>query len=392
MPITSKTLRYIGLISGTSMDGVDVAVVSINAQDPSAPPQIEAAHTASFSDRLVDGLDQAKRWVESDHRGFMQNPLCAELDELLAHAFAEAAIALVSESGLAMSAITAIGSHGQTLCHRPHNDPPISLQLANPQSIADLTLCPTIGRFRQADLDAGGQGAPLAPLLHRHLFAHQQETRAVLNLGGIGNLTLLMPDKPTIGFDTGPANALLDYWYQQHHDTDPSSRFDAGGHWASQGTSHHDLVSKLLDDPFFKTPPPKSTSIEYFGEQWLSNHLSGFACLAPEDVQASLTQLTVEGVVRALQQTCPTDKPLDRLIVCGGGAHNQTVMAKLQQALPKTQVSASDDLNVSGDHLEALLFAWLAHQRWHDRPQDTTHITGARCAVLLGEIHHPSMA
>lgn len=371
------------------MDGVDAALVCIDPHDPSAPPRIEQAQTMPFPNALIDALEEAKQWVESDHHDFMRQPACALLDQSLAATFAEAALGVVEAAKLSMSDVTAIGSHGQTLSHRPQDVPPLTLQLGNPQTIANLSGCPTVGRFRQADLDAGGQGAPLAPLLHQQLLAHPTETRAVLNLGGIANVTLLVPDQPIMGFDTGPANGLLDRWYQRHHQKAGSARFDVSGAWARQGQACASLLGRLMDDPFFEAPPPKSTSIEYFGEQWLDQRLRGFESLAPVDVQACLIELTTQTVVQALRQASVGAHPMDRLIVCGGGVHNQTLMTSLKEAVPETAVTQSDDLGVSSDHLEAMLFAWLAHQRLNEVYLDTTTITGSSQPVRLGDIYHP---
>lgn len=371
------------------MDGVDAALVSIEHGDKQALPILEAATTVPFSQSLVEQLEQAKAQAEVEPQELLTNTLGAHLDDQLARAFAEAALTIINMAGRNLSEITAIGSHGQTLSHRPDDNPPMSLQLGNPQTIAKLTGITTVGSFRQADLEVGGQGAPLAPLLHQPLFGDPTERRAVLNLGGIANLTLLVPGEPIMGWDTGPANGLLDLWYRRHHADNEPPAFDVGGQWAKGGNVDFQWLRSALNDSYFQMPAPKSTSIEYFGNHWLDTHLKGYESLSPRDVQASLSQLTATSVAQALDQLPTKLQGVERVIVCGGGVHNDTLMADLAHALPNTTITPADELGVSTDHLEAMLFAWLAHQRMTETLMDTRLITGARSPVLLGETHSP---
>ena len=401
------------------MDGIDAVVVRFEPNTPISPLTPSAytwlaAETYPLSDALTAALDQARQRAEHalDHdlatpidQPFHQ-PWLQALDDQVTEAFADAALKIIEASGVDRSQIAAIASHGQTVAHRPNATPPISLQLADPQTIADRTGLTTVGRFRAADLAAHGQGAPLAPLLHQALFAEDDRHQVILNLGGIANVTCLIPDRAVVGFDTGPANALLDAHYRQHHD----KPFDRDGRWARSGEVLPQLLARFLSDPFFQQPPPKSTSIETFGPAWLAQHLEGFEPAAPEDIQATLAELTAASVADALTNALTdalTDgsidaRPIDRVVVCGGGAHNLDLLDRLKKRLPGVAVgpieaasgsvsgSVSGSGAVSADHLEAFLFAWLGRARLLGHAFDTAAITGAQRPVMLGEVHHPS--
>ena len=394
MAATHLNAHYVGLISGTSMDGIDAVVVRINTTDTNPSDtrpsdtrplglhiELLAGETFGFEPELASSLAKAKHLAETDPQGFMDGELKADLDQTLADAFARASLMIIEQSGLSRAEITAIGCHGQTVIHQPNASPPMSLQLGDGGRIAEQTGLLTVGQFRQADLAAGGQGAPLAPLLHVALFAHPQKRRAILNLGGIANLTLLRPNQPVVGFDTGPANVFLDLWSQAH----THQSFDANGQWAHSGQVHPPLLERFLEDPYFALPSPKSTGIEYFGQGWLNEKLKGFESLPPEDVQATLSELTAASVAQATEPF----GSVDQIIVCGGGAHNADLMARLQRRLPTSEVSRSNQWGVDSDYLEAMLFAWLAHERLAERPLDTRSITGAKTPVVLGTLHHP---
>lgn len=384
MAATHPKAHYVGLISGTSMDGIDAVVVCIDATDANPSGlriELLAGETFGFESELARSLARAKHLAETDPQGFMGSELKEHLDQALADAFARASLMIIEQSGLSQAEITAIGCHGQTVIHQPNASPPMSLQLGDGDRIAEQTGLLTVGQFRQADLAAGGQGAPLAPLLHVALFAHATKRRAILNLGGIANLTLLRPNEPVVGFDTGPANVFLDLWCREH----THQPFDANGQWAHSGHVHLPLLERFLEDPYFALPSPKSTGIEYFGQGWLDEKLRGFENLAPEDVQATLSELTAASVAHAIEPF----GSVDQVIVCGGGAHNGDLMARLQQRLPGSEVSTSDQWGVDSDYVEAMLFAWLVHERLAERPLDTRSITGAKRPVVLGTIHHP---
>jgi len=366
------------------MDGIDAVVVSIGGVDANPSGigiELLVGETFGFEPELARLLAKAKYLAETNPQGFMGSELKLDLDQALADAFAQASLMIVKKSGLSRAEITAIGCHGQTMIHQPNASPSMSLQLGDGDRIAERTGLLTVGQFRQADLAAGGQGAPLAPLLHVALFAHPTKRRAILNLGGIANLTLLRPNEPVVGFDTGPANVFLDLWCREHS----HQSFDANGQWANSGHVHPPLLEHFLEDPYFALPSPKSTGIEYFGQGWLNEKLKGFESLTPEDVQATLSELTAASVAQAIESF----GSVDQVIVCGGGAHNADLMARLQRRLPISEVSTSYQWGVDSDYLEAMLFAWLAHERLAGRPLDTRSITGAEKPVLLGTLYHP---
>ena len=278
-----------------------------------------------------------------------------------------------------------IGSHGQTVWHSPVKPRPETIQLGDPQHLANLLGIRTVGQFRQADLSAGGQGAPLAPLLHRALLRPDAGVRGVLNLGGIANLSVLQPDGAVRGFDTGPGNCLLDTWARRH----TGEAYDAGGRWAAGGEVNTQLLDLLLADPFFAMKPPKSTGVEYFNIYWLQGRLSAMRAAAgdvvrEQDIQATLAELTARSVADRIAAEGVTE-----LVVCGGGVHNQDLIRRLRRAAAEIEITSTARHGLDPDWLEGVLFAWLARERIAGRPQQTGPITGAREPVLLGEIFDP---
>ena len=362
---------YIGMISGTSRDGVDVALLDFEDQRP----DLMMARCVPYPPALRSEIDSLINAGRRPEPGSTRN-----LDRQLGHFFARIANDLVADAGLEAHDVRAIGSHGQTVWHDPDAPQPVSLQLGNGFVIANVTRIPAVTDFRSADLAAGGQGAPLAPLLHRELFASDDERRAVLNLGGISNLTLLYPGQPVRGFDCGPANCLMDLWVQRHQGAD----YDDSGSWAAGGELLGPLLGRLLDEHYFQQPPPKSTGLELFNAAWLEARL-GPKTARPRDVQRTLAELCAQTVSDALHLAGGAD----RLLVCGGGVHNRFLMARLSELLADTLVEPSQALGVHPDWVEASLFAWLARERIDQRPIDTGSITGAREPVLLGEISQP---
>ena len=361
----ADTGLYIGMISGTSRDGVDAALVSFEAEQPRLLDSLCLPYPPALAALLKDMVEAGQRPLDSE---------LERADTLLSEFFSQAAQTLLEKAGIEPSAITATGSHGQTVWHDPDGARPESIQLGSPQSIAEQTGIVTVGDFRRADIEAGGQGAPLAPLLHRALFKPPSGVRVVLNLGGIANISILGGDGSVSGFDTGPANCLMDAWIQEQL----GEPYDSEGAWSAGGEVNQLLLLHLLTDPWFKKPPPKSTGVEYFNLQWLKQqelvHSSD-----PRDVQATLAQLTASSVASAIATLNPAD-----ILVCGGGVHNIDLLRRLQDLLPESPVLSTANLGLDPDCVEAVLFAWLARERLSGRPQDTREITGARHPVLLG--------
>ncbi|UIT47956.1 anhydro-N-acetylmuramic acid kinase [Xylella fastidiosa subsp. multiplex] len=364
---------YLGLMSGTSIDGIDAALVRINA-NPITHCELIAAQTSAWDPNLrttLLELSQGQNTASLDQLGW--------LDAQVGLAFATAANTLIAKTGIKHTQIRAIGCHGQTIRHRPHGDLPFTWQLGDAHRIAELTGITTVADFRRRDVAAGGQGAPLMPAFHLAILGSANENRAVLNLGGIANLTLIPMTGPVLGFDTGPANALLDSWYQRHH----HETFDQSGNFAASGKINQKLLACLLDDPWFTLPPPKSTGREQFHLDWMTKQLEPTPP-SPADVQATLLELTAVTVTDALLRQQPKTT---RLLICGGGAHNPVLMARLAAHLPNVTVESIQTYGLNPDYLEAMGFAWLAAQTLDGQPSNLPSVTGARGLRLLGAIH-----
>lgn len=370
------TERFIGLISGTSADGIDAALVTFDPAGRVVEPAVTL--TRAYPEPL-------RRELLGCMRGDAALPLdtLGQLDQSVGEAFAEAAKALLGKAGLPAHSIKAIGSHGQTLFHAPDAARPHTLQIGDPNRIAASTGIPVIADFRRADMAVGGQGAPLAPALHAALWRVPQCSRAVVNLGGIANVTTLPADPglPVLAYDSGPANCLLDGWHHRHK----AAPVDRDGAWARSGQVIPGLLTAMLKDPYFSRPAPKSTGREYFDSAWLDAHISAHPHpVRAEDVQATLLALTVETVARAIESTAASEAYL-----CGGGAHNSTLVETLTQRLPDIRIAPSDALGLPADDVEAVAFAWLAMR--HDRGLvgNLPSVTGARCEAMLGGRYHP---
>jgi anhydro-N-acetylmuramic acid kinase len=361
---------YLGLISGTSADGIDAALVRF-------APKLEviAARTSAYPDDLrarIVSLARNDAAITLDDLG--------HLDVEIGVCFADAALALLREANVAPNTITALGSHGQTVCHRPSGPLPFTLQLGDPNVIAERTGIVTVADFRRADVASGGQGAPLLPALHAAVLADPATPRAILNLGGIANLTLLVPGKPVLGFDTGPANCLMDAWSLRVRGTPR----DEGGAWARSGRVDAGLLQRLMDDPYFALPPPKSTGREYFNLDWLDARRPDNA--ASEAVQATLLQLSARSIASALRDGAPE---IREVYACGGGVHNGALMDALRAALPGVKVDTTAALGLDPDFVEAVGFAWLARARLENVPGNLPSVTGAHGARVLGGIYAP---
>jgi len=361
---------YLGMISGTSRDGADAALVSFEG----AVPAVLAARCDPYPDALKARLDAL---LSPPRRPTPREAF--ELDAPLADHFAATALRLLEDAGVEAARVAAIGSHGQTVWHDPDRARPETLQLGDPQRIADRTGVVTVGDFRRADVEAGGQGAPLAPLLHRERFARAGALRVVLNLGGIANVSLLGGDGSVSGFDTGPANCLMDAWIRRHVGAD----YDRDGAWAASAEPDPDLLARLLADPFFARIPPKSTGIEHFNLEWLERALPATP-VDPAVVQSTLCELTAASVCAAIET-----RGADEVLVCGGGVHNRSLLERMRARLPGLPFRSTAACGLDPDAVEAVLFAWLARERLAGRPLDTRAITGAREPVLLGRIARP---
>lgn len=362
---------FVGLISGTSADGIDAALVRFE-------PALEVLHFAT----LAYPDDLSARLKEIGQQATLNNlDEFGALDHAVGECFAEAAMGVLQVATAHGIEVRAIGSHGQTLRHAPQGRHPFTLQIGDPNLIAERTGCTTVADFRRRDMAAGGQGAPLLPALHEACFGHAAESRAVLNLGGIANLTLLGGQRATIGFDTGPANGLMDAWCA-HCTGQP---FDDRGAWARTGRPVPGLVQAWLADPWFARPPPKSSGRDQFHLGWVADRAGGLEHHQPEDVQASLLQLTARTVAGALNDQSPHAR---RLIVCGGGVRNLALMDALREALPQCAVESSAAHGLDPDAVEAVGFAWLARQTLRGEAGNLPTVTGARGARVLGAVYH----
>lgn len=371
----APTERYLGLMSGTSQDGIDAVLAEF--QDGQFLGVV-AHHTGHYAPSLRAELIELSR--ESTPVLLARY---AELDRRVADAFAETALALIERVALPFGAIRAIGSHGQTVFHDAAGVQS-SLQLGDPSRIAVRTELSVVADFRRADVALGGQGAPLLPVFHHALFASDAEPRAVLNLGGIANLTLL-PDADrahVVGFDCGPASCLMDEWIEHHLDR----RFDDEGAWAADGVLLPGLMEACLSDPYFALPPPKSTGRGLFHRDWLEARHPPLGQYAPIDVQRTLAELTAISVSAALTCHAPATA---KLLVCGGGVRNGFLMSRLRSLLPQVSIESTTEHGLDAQHVEAAAFAWLACRRLRGETGNLPSVTGASRPAVLGGLYCP---
>jgi anhydro-N-acetylmuramic acid kinase len=367
--------RYIGLMSGTSLDGVDGVIAEISSQGLQVLAHASAPFTPSLRAELfalnTSGPDELHR--------------AALAGNGVARSYAGVVVQLLQATALAPADITAIGAHGQTVRHQPlaHDGVGYTLQLQNPSLLAELAGIDVVADFRSRDLAAGGQGAPLVPAFHQAVFGSGDGALAVLNLGGISNLSVLPAPgsaDAVLGFDCGPGNALLDLWCQQHL----GQPYDAQGAWAASGRVDASLLATLMAEPFLALPPPKSTGRDLFHPNWLRARLADVPGLAPVDVQATLAAFTAGVCVQAVQRHAPMAA---RLVVCGGGALNLDLMARLQHGLPHVAVVSSAVLGLPPLQVEAAAFAWLASRAVGRLPGNLVSVTGARGPRILGALY-----
>ncbi|MBK6595554.1 MAG: anhydro-N-acetylmuramic acid kinase [Burkholderiales bacterium] len=365
--------RFIGLMSGTSLDGVDAVLADFDGLRPTILGHCSAPLPASLRCELLALNTPSDNEL---HRA-------ALAANGLARLYADQVAQLLRECGIAASTVRAVGAHGQTVRHRPQefDETGYTLQLNNPALLAELCGITVVADFRSRDVAAGGQGAPLVPPFHQAFFGQPGHTLAVLNIGGISNITLLDPGKPDLcGFDCGPGNALMDAWCETH----TGRPYDDAGCWAASGRVNTDLLTGLLAEPFFAKPAPKSTGRDVFNTHWLTEKLGMVQDITPCDVQATLAELTALGCARSLLEIAPH---CSELLVCGGGALNTHLMNRMQAALPLCRVVSTAEFGLPPLQVEASAFAWLAQQALDGIPASVKSVTGARGARILGAIY-----
>jgi len=365
---------YLGLISGTSMDGIDAALVEFGDHRCDIRDTLSAPYPAELRSALL----KASRTPADCTVDVIGN-----LDHWIGECFRDAALAILKESEIAAGDVAAIGSHGQTLRHQPHAKRPFTLQIGDPNIIAIGTSITTVADFRRADVVLGGEGAPLTPAFHQWLFADQDAKRAVLNIGGIANITLLLASSPIVsGFDTGPGNTLLDSMARQNL----HKPYDEDGAWAANGAVADELLQIMLSDKYFALPPPKSTGFEYFDAAWLEAKISSLGGTAPAaiDVQATLAELSARTIATAILENAPD---VDEVLVCGGGVHNTDLLQRLTTCLAGSHVVSTESYGLHPDWVEAAAFAWLARRRLEGKPGNLPEVTGASRAEMLGAVY-----
>jgi anhydro-N-acetylmuramic acid kinase len=362
---------YVGLMSGTSLDGVDVAILEF----AEFPPRLLHCNTTPYDTSLRDNLLALCRSQTTS----LDKLYC--LDAKLGETYAEVVNSALVDSAIERQEIAAIGCHGQTIRHSPDSSTPYSAQIGDPNRIATLTGITTVADFRRKDIALGGQAAPLAPAFHRFLFRSDEEDRAVINIGGISNITYLPAsrEQPVLGFDTGPGNTLLDYWVGLHRDR----AFDDDGAWARSGQVNSAVLGRMLaGEPYFQLDAPKSTGTEYFNPGWLKTYLDGEQEAA--DIQATLVELTATTIAGAIANL---PSPLRNCYLCGGGAHNRYLLERLALALPECKIHTTAALGMDPDFVEAAAFAWLARERINLRNGNIPEVTRAQRAAILGGVY-----
>ncbi len=372
---------FIGLMSGTSVDGIDAVVLRVNQQShgdnrtqasptDESPFDIVASHCEAYPEDLQDTL------LSMAQPGINEIDRLGQADRQVADYFARAAMSVMTQAGLSSHEVAAIGSHGQTVRHRPTGDAAFTLQIGDPNRIAELTGITTVADFRRRDVAAGGQGAPLTPAFHRAAFGTAAETTAVVNIGGIANATLLLEDGSIVGFDTGPGNTLLDAWTRHHQ----GRSYDVNGDWAASGRVDTTLLYRLLDDHYFRCPPPKSTGPEYFNSDWLQARADPRQ--GPVNIQRTLVELTAVSIADAIKPYAPK-----RVAICGGGAHNRFLMGRLSGLLEPAKVTTTETMGIHPDWVEAACFAWLAYRTLSGLAGNEPAATGAAGYRVLGAIY-----
>ncbi len=360
---------YIGLISGTSLDGVDAGLFELANNRSQLLSTYHTPYLPELKERLAAICQPGHNEID----------LAGALDIEVGRLFASTAIELLKQSNLSPTDISAIGSHGQTIRHRPNQTFPFSLQIGDPNTIAYHTKITTVADFRRRDMCAGGQGAPLAPAFHRAVFYSAQEQRCIVNIGGMANLSVLEKRQDdTLGYDSGPGNVLMDAWINERLNRD----YDKGGTWAASGEINNHLLQKLLAHPYFDLPHPKSTGREDFSLPWLLQVMNDLAPIRDEDIQATLCELTAITITNAiLNHKC------NAVYLCGGGAHNSNLVARISEKLPGLFVDSTETLGIKPDWVETGIFAWLAKRTLEGKDGSISTVTGATTNSILGAIY-----
>ncbi|MFM2599189.1 anhydro-N-acetylmuramic acid kinase [Vibrio fortis] len=362
---------YIGVMSGTSMDGIDTALVSIDDQQIRLIAQDEFPMPEETKKQLLDVcIGQQTNLIA-----------IGELDHQLGHLFADAVLQLLSKHDICASQITAIGNHGQTVFHQPSGNHPFTMQLGDANIIATKTNIDVVADFRRKDMALGGQGAPLVPAFHRTIFEAKESSVVVLNIGGISNISVLQPDKPTLGYDTGPGNMLMDAWINKHC----GKKYDQDGEFARSGQVNSALLNSLLEEAYLAELPPKSTGRELFNLPWLENKLKALPEISEPDVQRTLCEYSAITITNEVVKHQSGSSPA--LYVCGGGVRNPLLMDRLAKMLPDWQVSSTSAKGVDADYMEAMAFAWLAQRYVHKLPSNLPEVTGASQSASLGVLY-----
>lgn len=355
---------YIGVMSGTSLDGIDITLCEIDEN------HCKEIHSKEYSLPL-DTKEKILHIIANETTLEKIGQLHTQLGLL----FAESINDFLQTYNLSKEDIKAIGLHGQTLWHDPNSPYPFSMQLGSPSVVYAKTSIAVVNDFRNIDIANGGQGAPFAPVFHKFLFSHFKQKIAVVNIGGMANITFL--NENLRGWDTGPGNVLLDYWTHKIQ----NQPYDRNGDFAKSGAVNQALLNHLMSDPYFKKLPPKSTGREYFNSSWLEQHLKDFQTIKEEDIQRTLLEVTALSITNEIEKT-----DIELLVVCGGGAKNKFLIERLNQLSDK-QVTISDTFNISSDFMEAMAFAWLAYKRVHKSYVELCSVTGATKNSILGGLY-----
>jgi len=358
---------FIGIMSGTSLDGIDVALAELNNVSCKVLATQFLPYPAEIKTELLGLHFPSENELE----------IAAIVANKLARLYAKAVQALLTKNKLKSNQIKAIGCHGQTIRHRPELE--FTLQIGNSALLAELTNISVVSDFRSRDIAAGGQGAPLVPAFHKAVFGSTDKNRAIVNIGGIANITHLAKTGEVIGFDSGPGNILLDSWTRLHLGKD----YDENGAWATTGVIHKSLLTDLLSESYFAMLPPKSTGRDLFNDKWLKQHLLYPEC-RPQDIARTLVELTAHSLYQAIANYCPV---VDEVYLCGGGAHNSLLMNALKQLLVDIPIANTDNLGVGVDWVEAAAFAWLAKQTLENNFNNLPEATGAKGLRVLGAIY-----